>query len=224
MLFKTAGKQFFPGLSQTPILGLGQVYTWESTLSVKLATAAQLQTVANTMTMAFAADPFNRWYLAEADRYLEHFPKIVEALATPAIAAEACYLTDNHGGAAIWYPPGVTLDEALAGEIFGNVVPAEIGDTFFKVMEAFDTYHPHDDDCWYLPLIGVDAGMQGKGLGGTLMNHVVTLLDEKGALGYLESSNPQNIPLYQRYGFEIMGRIEFEGAPLVTPMLRPRSN
>jgi ribosomal protein S18 acetylase RimI-like enzyme len=37
---------------------------------------------------------------------------------------------------------------------------------------------------------------------------------------YLESSNPANIGLYQRHGFEITGTIQAESSPPVTPMLR----
>ena len=39
---------------------------------------------------------------------------------------------------------------------------------------------------------------------------LLKLLDESGPLGYLESSNPENISLYQRQGFEIVGEIRDE--------------
>ena len=45
--------------------------------------------------------------------------------------------------------------------------------------------------------------------------------DAAGLPAYLESSNPRNISLYERHGFEIMGRIQVGDGPLVTPMLRP---
>ena len=48
-------------------------------------------------------------------------------------------------------------------------------------------------------------------------------VDADGLHCYLESSNPRNISLYERHGFEIMGRIEIGAGPPVTPMLsRPR--
>ena len=65
-------------------------------------------------------------------------------------------------------------------------------ESFGKVLAAFETYHPHDDDCWYLPLIGVDPDHQGEGLGNALMKHATNLLDERGALGYLEASSAAN--------------------------------
>jgi hypothetical protein len=47
-------------------------------------------------------------------------------------------------------------------------------------------------------------------------------LESMGALGYLESSNPRNVPLYERHGFERIGEIRLDGIPLVTPMVRER--
>ena len=54
-----------------------------------------------------------------------------------------------------------------------------------------------------------------------LMEGALERCDEEGLIAYLESSNPANIPLYQRHGFEIIGEIQAPGTPVVTPMLRP---
>jgi hypothetical protein len=37
---------------------------------------------------------------------------------------------------------------------------------------------------------------------------------------YLESSNPKNIPLYQRFGFEVQTELQFGSSPVVATMLR----
>lgn len=63
---------------------------------------------------------------------------------------------------------------------------------------------------------------KGKGIGATLMKHGTRLLDENGYLGYLESSNPKNISLYERHGFEIMDEIRIGTVPVVTPTIRER--
>jgi hypothetical protein len=36
----------------------------------------------------------------------------------------------------------------------------------------------------------------------------------------LESSNPANIPLYERHGFSVLGTIQVGSSPSVFPMLR----
>jgi hypothetical protein len=45
-------------------------------------------------------------------------------------------------------------------------------------------------------------------------------VDETGLPAYLESSNPRNIPLYERFGFELLGVIQGGDFPPITPMLR----
>ncbi len=82
-----------------------------------------------------------------------------------------------------------------------------------------DEWHP-EEPLWYLPLIGVEPNPQGRGIGGALMRHAVARCDQDEALAYLESSNPRNISLYERHGFEGMGEIQVGAAPLITPMLR----
>ena len=42
----------------------------------------------------------------------------------------------------------------------------------------------------------------------------------EGVLAYLESSNPENISLYVRHGFEILGTIHGDTMPPLIPMLR----
>ena len=81
-------------------------------------------------------------------------------------------------------------------------------------------YHPQEP-CWYLPLIAADPAHTGQGLGAALMRHALAKVDADGLPAYLESSNPRNISLYQRYGFEVMGEIQAGSSPVMTPMIRP---
>jgi len=46
--------------------------------------------------------------------------------------------------------------------------------------------------------------------------------DKQGMAAYLESSNPQNVPLYEHFGFQVTGVLDLpKGAPAVTTMWRP---
>src|SRR5262249_8485856 len=80
-------------------------------------------------------------------------------------------------------------------------------------------YHPHEPH-WYLPLIGVDPACQGKGFGDALMAHALARCDREGTPAYLESTNPRNISLYRRHGFEALGEIRVGESPPLVPMLR----
>ena len=147
---------------------------------IRCAVPADRTVLGATLTLAFSADPFNRWYLADADSYLSYFPRVVDAFIGPSIDAGTCYMTAEGEAVALWFPPGVGADESLVEAVFAEAVPADLDETFGKLLQAFDHHHPHDDDCWYLPLIGVDPAHQGRGLGGALMKHVNTILDDQG--------------------------------------------
>jgi ribosomal protein S18 acetylase RimI-like enzyme len=56
---------------------------------------------------------------------------------------------------------------------------------------------------WYLVLIGVDPAQQGLGLGSLLLRAGLSRVDQDGVECQLFTEQPRNVPLYQRYGFEI---------------------
>jgi len=87
---------------------------------------------------------------------------------------------------------------------------------FFELMGTHHPTEPH----WYLPLIGVDPSCQGEGHGGALMRHALDRCDRDRLPAYLESSNPRNVSLYLRHGFEIVGKIQVGTSPVLTPMYR----
>ena len=69
-------------------------------------------------------------------------------------------------------------------------------------------------------MIGVETRSQGKGIGAKLMRHAVERVDSEGLPAYLESSNPRNISLYERFGFAVVGTIKAGSAPPMYPMYR----
>lgn len=171
-------------------------------------------------TAAFIADPVMRWMYPESRSYLEHFPGFVRAFGGAAFDGDGAFLSDCLGGVALWLPPGVHPDGDAIEAFFRKTVSEEKLDDLFGVLEQMDEYHPEESH-WYLSIIGVDPARQGQGLGAQLLQHTLARCDEDGLPAYLESSNPANISLYMRHGFEVMGEIRVGDAPLVTPMLRP---
>lgn len=87
------------------------------------------------------------------------------------------------------------------------------------LFEQMGRYHPQEPH-WYLPFIGVDPFHQGKGYGSALMQNALIPCDRGQTLAYLESSNPKNISLYERHGFELLGTIQVGTSPPIFPMLR----
>jgi predicted acetyltransferase len=80
--------------------------------------------------------------------------------------------------------------------------------------------HP-DEPHWYLAIVGSDPGIRRKGFGHALMRSRLDRCDAEGLPAYLESTNPDNVPYYRRFGFEVTGEIPLPlGGPNLLPMWR----
>jgi len=88
-----------------------------------------------------------------------------------------------------------------------------------KFFNELENFNPNEDH-WYLSFIALDPSKQGMGLGSLILKEALQVIDEQGKLAYLQSSNPQNISLYLRHGFEVIGEIQVGSSPVMTPMIR----
>ena len=69
-------------------------------------------------------------------------------------------------------------------------------------------------------MIGVDPTHQRKGCGAALLRETLRQCDRDHVPAYLEASNPANMNLYRRHGFEVQGTIQVGSSPPLFPMLR----
>jgi ribosomal protein S18 acetylase RimI-like enzyme len=174
--------------------------------------------VVSTLVMAFGSDPAARWAYPNPQDYLEHFPRFVRAFGGKAFAHRSAHFVEGCA-AALWLPPGVSPDEEELIPLLERTVRDGVRKDLFAVFERMGGYHP-DEPHWYLPMIGVDAPFQGRGYGSALLRHALAACDRDNVPAYLESSNPRNIPLYERHGFERLGTIQVGSSPEIVPMLR----
>jgi GNAT superfamily N-acetyltransferase len=128
-------------------------------------------------------------------------------------------MTEGARAAALWLLPGVEPDGDAIEALIGETVEAEKIPDVAAMFEEMEKYHP-SEPCWYLPMIAADPAHMGRGLGAALMKHALARCDADGMTAYLESSNPRNISLYERHGFEVMGEIRSGKIPVMTPMIR----
>lgn len=182
------------------------------------ASAENRDEVIHSVVIGFATDPLARWFWPDASTHLNAGPAF-DAFGGPSLDSGSTFITESYEGVALWMPPGVEPDEEKMIPILEATVPEERLEDVFGVFEAMESFHP-EEDCWYLPLIAVDPYYQGQGFGSQLMKHALARVDEDGLPAYLESSNPRNISLYERHGFEVMGEIQVGKSPVVTPMIR----
>ena len=190
-----------------------------TTPTIRTATTDDEAAAVAVVVLAFSTDPAARWTWPDPQQYLMHFPHFVQALGGKAFAHGSAYCADGQGGAALWLPPEVHPDEEAVLALLQRTAAAAVQKDLLGIFEQMGRYHPQEPH-WYLPFIGIDPSLQGKGYGGALMKHALDRCDRDHAPAYLESSNPKNIPLYERHGFELLGTIQVGASPPIFPMLR----
>ena len=193
------------------------------TFEIRAATRDEMPHTVACIVAAFITDPVARFALPSPHDYFRVMPEATREFAGGSFEHGSAYVSPDFCGAALWLPPGVHPNgEALEALFRDNLKPAHLDD-MLGTFEQMGESHP-DEPHWYLPMIGVEPYAQNRGLGYALMQHALARCDRDGMLAYLESSNPRNITLYERHGFEVIGQIQVGAAPVVTPMLRhPRS-
>jgi ribosomal protein S18 acetylase RimI-like enzyme len=180
---------------------------------------AQIDHGVARLVLAFVTDPVARWLYDDPHQYLLHMPRLFRALGTSSFAAQTAHRTADGIGVALWLPPGVHGDaervEAVVGDSIAGEKQVDAG-ALFDRTEQCRPAEPH----WYLSLIGIEPAHRSRGYGGALLRHALRQCDRDHLPAYLWSSNPQNLSLYLRHGFEIVGTIKVGSSPIIFPMLR----
>jgi len=191
--------------------------TDEQTIRVVL--SGDVPRAVSVQVTAFSADPVMRWLWPEPREYLRHFPELVHGFGGGAFGHGGAHVTESFVGGTLWLPPGVSPDEAALARLTIETIPEPARSEVLSILEQMSAAHPKEPH-WHLAFIGVDPAHQGRGIGGALLSHTLARIDEHHLHAYLESSNPANIPLYRRHGFEVIREIRVGGSPPVTPMIR----
>lgn len=181
-------------------------------------TADEARAIA-ALTTAFANDPAVRWLFPDARQYLRHFPNFAWALAGKAFEHGIVDKLEGNSATALWLPPNVGLDETAVGEVFQDGVSQVRWPEVFSILEQMGAFHPNEPH-WYLPMIGVDPSEQGGGCGSALLRRGLARCDAAGQPAYLEATNLRNVPLYERFGFKVVGQIKTRNSPPIIPMVR----
>lgn len=191
----------------------------------RLATEQDLGAIIDTLTVAFEDDPvWGGWAFPDRRRAGALRRTFFRLWMTSALRHRWVRVTQGCEAVAAWYPPGEaenTVENerqlvALAGELLGDHAGV-----FLKGGELFDTTHPRDRPHYYLSFLGTRADHRGKGLGMALLRDNLALIDAQRMPAYLESSNPGNLPRYERLGFTKVGEFILpSGGPKVDTLWR----
>ncbi|BCI92120.1 hypothetical protein NIIDMKKI_73260 [Mycobacterium kansasii] len=200
---------------------------WAGDPQARPAHKADIRDLSRTLARAFYDDPVMTWLLPHDKSRLAHLHRVFAAMTRHHHLAhggvEVACEGAGVGAAALWDPPN-QWRETRRAEL--AMTPAFLrvfgfrGGTARAVQEAMKRAHPEEPH-WYLAVIGSDPGVRGRGFGQALMRSRLDRCDAEYCPAYLESSKPENIPYYERFGFTVTGEIMLpRGGPPIWPMWR----
>ncbi|MTI51333.1 MAG: GNAT family N-acetyltransferase [Alcanivorax sp.] len=188
-------------------------------------THAEFDAVVTVLARAFVDDPFWRWLCRPEDFPVRLRRGMAAQLRHLALPGRVDHIPG--AGAALWSPPGqwrlglwqqlrflpdfaaITGLARLPGRLRG-----------IQHIQQLHPKRPH----WYLQVLGVAPEQQGRGHARRLLAPVLALCDRDGHGAFLETCEPDNLPLYRRFGFEVIreDRVAANGPPIWL-MWRPPS-
>ena len=169
---------------------------------------------------SFADDPFYQWLEPDASRRERLLVAIMlRALATATVRTvpEVAATGDDAPplGLIAWHAPDV---RASGGGLAVGLVrllrrPLRAWRAlwFLRTLRKLRPRTPHV----HVELLAVDARARGQGLARRLLEPLLEQASQAGLVIHLETTNPDNLPLYQRFGFTEVARIH--GVPGRTP-------
>ncbi len=187
--------------------------------TIRAVEVAERSRALNIQMLAFSADPVIRWLWPEPDAYVRHFPALLAGFGGRAFENGTAYVTDDFRGGTLWLPPGVGPDDDALEAVARDAVSEPTRSVLLSIFEQMSGSVPAEPH-WHLAFVGVDPFWSGSGIGAALLGDALDRIDEEGSQAYLESTNPRNVTLYQRHGFNVIREIRVGDAPPLIPMLR----
>lgn len=195
-------------------------------MSARVATLADLETLVEIITLAFADDPVAGRLLRRPGAPASEMAGFWRLILLGALRYPWVWLWNDGQAASVWIPPeGTEMSEAQEAE-FDAFAERKLGGDgaayLSAAVEAFDDNHPHAEAHYYLSLLGTHPAHRGRGMGMALLADNLTRIDAERKAAYLQSTNPANDHRYARVGFVPTGSFRLPGdGPMLTSMWRP---
>ncbi|TXN31876.1 GNAT family N-acetyltransferase [Lacisediminihabitans profunda] len=190
----------------------------------RVATPQDRDVVVAILVSAFYDDPTWSWAFPNPALRSEQHARLWGLFVDGALRYPWVWLGQGDTAASVWIPPdGTDLSHEQEATLEPSIVEM-LGADAAPVLEAlglFERAHPRDVPHFFLSLLGTRVEHRGRGHGLALLAANLRRIDELGMPAYLEASNPANVALYARYGFDVIGSFELPGdGPTIFTMWR----
>ncbi|MDG4782968.1 GNAT family N-acetyltransferase [Micromonospora sp. WMMD961] len=176
-----------------------------TTPEITIATPADRQAIVGTLVAAFVKDPVLRHLFPDEDIYPRYAAAFFGHLFDKRVHRSSIWTIDGGASVAIWEPPAVghvPSGDGVAAAQYPADVLARVEDYDDTVHAALPTY-----PFWYLGVLGTHPDSAGRGWGRAVMRAGLARAAANGLPAILETSNPGNVELYRRAGWEVVGSL-----------------
>lgn len=202
-------------------------------MKTRVATEADLPAIGEAMARAFEDDPLWGWAFESEtrERKLESLATVFGFFAGAALDFGWVRVTDGVEAVALWIPPGfpemTPADEERLPGVVADACESQAARRVMEMFRAFERNHPHEPPHYYLSLLATHPDHAGNRLAVGLVADNLAEMDaaDPPAAAFLESSNPRNVPRYERLGFRPTHEVELVAGLTGTQMWRgPRGS
>lgn len=169
-------------------------------IRISIATMEDRERVLSAVSSAFRNDPFLRRLFPDDADYAAHAPTFFGALFDKRVGAGTIWMADAASSIAMWDGPGSMPLPVLD-------LPKPALQLLSEYDDAVESAFP-DDRHWYLGVLATDPLQAGRGLGRAVMRAGLARAAAEGLPAFLETTNEQNVPLYERAGWMVAAELE----------------
>ena len=199
----------------------------EEAASVRAIRTDERDRIVAALARAFYDDPVQKWFFPDDRRRMARLNRVFALLGREIwFPHQLTYTTDRLAGAVVCIPPerwrmGFARRARLAPRFAATIGLRDLPRAIrgFNLLESKHPARPH----YYVAIIGVEPGRQGKGLGTALFGPLLERWDSEAADAYLEATSLRSRACYERLGFELLEEFSYpQGPPSWTMWRAPR--
>ena len=198
--------------------------------TLRVLTPDDLDAATATLTRGFAQEPGNQTLYPDPNirrRVSELIIGKELRAALPYASVHGISIGDRLVAAAIWHPPHVEArslranvrtgrDLLVQAPVLARGLPRLASVTLHHVRGGIRLTRARREAIaaagrgasWHLAFLATDPDHRGRGLARRLLDHVLGRCDADGLPAWLETTDPVNPPLYERFGFETVTHLE----------------
>lgn len=178
-----------------------------SQAQVTVATPADRARVVDTVVSAFAADPAFRFFFPDDASYAQLAASYVGRLFDQRAPLGTVWIVDGGAAVSMWDAPpdpGTTTGKPARFDL-----PPEVMARLKAYDKAVHTALPRTPH-WYLGVVATHPQYAGRRWGRATMAAGLDRATTADLPAYLETSNPRNVELYRRAGWEVVQSVTAE--------------